>query len=220
MRQRIFSLGMGAVSALVIATAVLGPRMLTALAASRLPRGFQWRADPTNGASTDAPLLVVRSSSPTAVRSPLGGTASPDQPCGEAECAVYPGVAAGTLIATPRGAVPVENLHGGSSVWSRTEQGERIVAEVMNAARLPSPQLRMILRLQLSNGTEVAATRRARLADGREIGELAEGDPVGGERVVGIRNEPYPGEAVYDLLPGSETGVYWANGILFRSSGM
>ena len=54
--------------------------------------------------------------------------------------------------------------------------------------------------------------------DGRSLGTLAVGDGLDGARVIGADLEPAEEECTYDILPAGETGGYWANGILLKST--
>jgi hypothetical protein len=44
------------------------------------------------------------------------------------------------------------------------------------------------------------------------------GDTLDGALVIVVEQVIYEGGATYDLLPGGPTGLYWANGILLKST--
>jgi hypothetical protein len=97
----------------------------------------------------------------------------------------------GTLIDTPSGPVPVEQLHRGMAIWTVDNSGNRIVAGVV----------------------ETTTT-----AEGRALGEYHVGDTLDGALVILVQHVIYNGGATYDLLPAGSTGLYWANGILLKST--
>ncbi|HZY44489.1 MAG TPA: hypothetical protein VFF70_07045, partial [Anaerolineae bacterium] len=52
----------------------------------------------------------------------------------------------------------------------------------------------------------------------RTMGQLLNGDRLDGSEIDLIEFVPYNGQATYDILPSSETGFYWANGVLVKST--
>jgi hypothetical protein len=54
--------------------------------------------------------------------------------------------------------------------------------------------------------------------DGRALGTLSIGDTVDGASVIRADPVPYAREFTYDILPGGDTGGYWANGIPLGST--
>jgi hypothetical protein len=55
-------------------------------------------------------------------------------------------------------------------------------------------------------------------ADGRTLGALRVGDELDGLRVVGASVIPFAHDATYDILPDSDTGTYFAAGVLIGST--
>jgi len=55
-------------------------------------------------------------------------------------------------------------------------------------------------------------------ADGRTFADLHSGDDLDGVRVVGASVIPYAHDATYDILPDSDTGTYFAAGVLIGST--
>jgi len=142
-------------------------------------------------------------------------------------------LAAGTLIATPRGAVPIESLRVGDTVWSVVD-GQRIAArveDVFAVAPLEFVELTTadgaVLRATPEHPVQVAAGTFVR-ADRLVVGRVILNAPLSGiatERRV-KDNAPYlaavrrvPADrAAYNLLvaPG---GVFFANGLLVHNKG-
>jgi hypothetical protein len=127
-------------------------------------------------------------------------------------------LAKGTLIDTPRGPVPVENLRIGDSVWTLNGSGERVAATVLRTSHIPVPATHQVVHVILSDGRELWASPGHPTTDGKSLGDLAVNDRLAGGRVIKVERLHYTGAATYDLLPSGDTGFYWANGILIGST--
>lgn len=127
-------------------------------------------------------------------------------------------LAAGTLIDTPRGAVAVENLRAGDSVWTLNEAGGRVSATILRTSRVPVPKSHQVIHLTLSDGRELWASPSHPTIDGRVLGDLGVNDILDGARVILLERLTYEASATYDLQPSGDTGFYWANGILMGST--
>jgi len=55
-------------------------------------------------------------------------------------------------------------------------------------------------------------------ADGRSFGDLQTGDWLGSLRVLSVKWVPYDGAFTYDILPDSDSGLYFAGGALIGST--
>jgi hypothetical protein len=124
----------------------------------------------------------------------------------------------GTLIDTPRGAIPVERLQIGDPVWTINEAGERVPGKVERLGNVRVPSNQQVIRIRLSDWRELYASPGHPTADGRALDELKLGDLLDGAHVIQLERLPYDGIATHDLLPSGETGFYWANGILMGST--
>ncbi len=120
-------------------------------------------------------------------------------------------------IDTPVGPVPVTQLHAGMLVWTKDSTGQRIVAPVLTVGHVRAPSGHHVVRLALNDGRTVEASPGHPTADGRRVGELRVGDTLDGSQIVRITLIPYSGDT-WDLLPAGPTGVYWANGVLLKST--
>jgi len=127
-------------------------------------------------------------------------------------------LATNTLIDTPRGPKAVQDLQEGMSVWTLDATGQRVVARVVQAARVRVPTTHQVVRLRLDDGREVLASPGHPTADGRMLAQLQPGDALDGARVLSAKRIRYADDYTYDILPAGSTGAYWANGILLGST--
>jgi len=127
-------------------------------------------------------------------------------------------LAKGTLIDTPAGPVPVEELTRGMAVWSVDDSGKRVAATVVETTVTPVPPSFQMVTVRLDDGRAVTASPGHPTAEGRPLGDYRVGDSLVGALVIAIERVSYEAGATYDLLPSGTTGLYWANGILLRST--
>jgi Hint domain-containing protein len=127
-------------------------------------------------------------------------------------------LAKGTLIDTPRGPIPVENLRIGDPVWTMDGAGERVAATILRTSHIPVPATHHVVHVTLSDGRELWASPGHPTTDGKSLGNLAVNDLLDGGRVINVERLGYTETATYDLLPSGDTGYYWANGILIGST--
>jgi Hint domain len=127
-------------------------------------------------------------------------------------------LAAGTLIDTPAGQIPVESLRGGMSVWTLDRDGERVARPLIRLGRTVVPASHQVVHIVLADGRELWVSPGHPTADGRLAGRLLPGEKLDGGLILSIESVKYSGYATYDLLPDGDTGFYWANGILLDST--
>ena len=124
----------------------------------------------------------------------------------------------GTLIDTPGGPVPVEYFKKGMAVWTVDDSGKRIAAGVVETAVTPVPSSFQVVTVRLDDDRAVTASLGHPTAEGRALGGYRVDDTLDGALVVVVEHMIYNGGATYDLLPSGETGLYWANGVLLKST--
>ena len=124
----------------------------------------------------------------------------------------------GTLIATPAGPVPVEDLRVGMAVWTQDAAGTRTAAVVRTIGSTPAPPAFSVLKVTLADGRTITASPGHPAADGRSLGGLKPGDVLDGAKVTAVEPVAYDGEMTFDLLPSGATGRYWANDTLLGST--
>lgn len=127
-------------------------------------------------------------------------------------------LAKNTLIDTPLGAIPVQDIQKGMTVWTLTPSGRRIMGVVIEASKTPVPPEHKMVEFVLDDGRALFVSPGHPTIDGRAAGDLVVGDLYDGARVTSSKRVFYGGEATYDILPSGKTGYYFANGILLGSA--
>jgi hypothetical protein len=124
----------------------------------------------------------------------------------------------GTIIATPQGQIPVEQLTKGMIVWTMDDAGNRIVKEIVETSSTIVPSSFQVIKIELSDGRTVTASPGHPTAQGRAIANYQVGDELDGALIVAVDYITYDGGRTYDILPAGDTGLYWANSILLGST--
>ncbi len=102
-------------------------------------------------------------------------------------------------------------------VWTAAAAGTRHPATVLETiSRLVPPDF-LIVHLTLDDGRTLFVSPNHPTTDGRTVGELTPGDVLDRAHVMSVTAVPYD-RPTYDILPSGETGTYWANGILLKST--
>jgi Hint domain len=127
-------------------------------------------------------------------------------------------LAAGTLIDTPAGPIPVQSLQPGMLVWTLDAAGKRIVQPIVQVGKAFVPASHQVVHLVLDDGRELYVSPGHPTADGLTAGELKAGGRLDGGIILSAQPVSYNDTATYDLLPDGSTGLYWANGILLAST--
>jgi hypothetical protein len=123
-----------------------------------------------------------------------------------------------TSIATPKGDVQVKRLKTGDAIWTVDAGGQRVATTIEHADSVPTPASHALKRLKLMDGRIVTASPGHPLADGRIFDQIATGDLIGNVEVKAVELVPYGDKRTYDVLPAGTTGLYWADGVLIKST--
>jgi hypothetical protein len=121
-----------------------------------------------------------------------------------------------TPIATPAGDIPIAALKPGDLIYSVGPRGV-VVVPVLRINRAAVKNHTMV-RLQLANGSTLELSPRHPTADGRLIGELRIGERLDHVEIRAVERVPYGEPYTYDILADSESGAYFAGGVLIGST--
>jgi len=123
-----------------------------------------------------------------------------------------------TLIDTPLGAIPVQNVKKGMPVWTISAAGKRVPGVVIETGNTRVPPGHKMVALILDDGRTLLVSPGHPTVDRRTAGDLIAGDLYDGARVVSSKQVLYDNGFTYDILPSGETGFYWANKILLDTT--
>lgn len=127
-------------------------------------------------------------------------------------------LASNTMIATPQGEVNVTNIKVGMQVWSVNKQEEKIRSTVMKIGNTLVPSNHKVVHLILSDGRNLWVSPNHPTITGTVVGNLKIGNEYDNAKITQTTLVPYWDTRTYDVLPDSETGFYYANGILMGST--
>lgn len=127
-------------------------------------------------------------------------------------------LAENTLIDTPNGQVPVQDLKIGIPIWTVDEFGNREATTIIKTSKTPVSSTHQMVHVILEDGREVFASPRHPVGDGRIFNDLSIGDILDGNKIITAEKTAYDKGYTYDILPNGQTGFYFANGILIAST--
>jgi hypothetical protein len=104
------------------------------------------------------------------------------------------------------------------TVWTLDNSGNRVAVPIIETHSTPVPAFFQVVRVRLNDGRTVTASPGHPTADFQALGDYRVGDKLDGAQILSVERMTYGGEATFDLLPSGPTGLYWANGILLRST--
>ena len=116
-----------------------------------------------------------------------------------------------TPVDTPDGEVLISLLDEGDLVWS-LHRGEKVAVPVIQLNRTPVEN-HLMVRVVLEGGDVIDMSRGHPTADGRPFQNLSEEEMLYDRAIVDVSTVSYPGAHTYDILPDSDTGVYFVHGI-------
>ena len=127
-------------------------------------------------------------------------------------------LAKGTRIEASSELVSVELAYKGMLIWTVGDSGNRILVPVIKTANTPVPSSFRVVKVELSDTRTITASQNHPTADNKALGNYEVGDTLDGAQVTSIEYLPYTENATYDILPAGYTGLYWADGILLKST--
>lgn len=122
------------------------------------------------------------------------------------------------LIATPTGPRRVDSLQVGSIVWSLDASGLRVAVPLQRVGSVDVGNDHQLIRIVLADGRMVQASWGHPTSDGAVFGRLAIGASLDGSQIEDVSTVHLSGERTFDILPASNTGFYWADGVMVGSS--
>jgi hypothetical protein len=121
-----------------------------------------------------------------------------------------------TPIATPEGERRIAELHVGDVVYSVDHDAIRPVF-VTRVRRQPAER-HHVVRVTTSDGRTLEISAPHPTADGRTFGDLRAGALLDGHVIESVEVIAYAHDFTYDILPGSDTGTYFADGLRIGST--
>jgi hypothetical protein len=121
-----------------------------------------------------------------------------------------------TPIATPFGERRIADLEVGDLVFSVDHGGVRAVP-ILKTIRTEVHDHR-VARVKLASGTILEISPIHPTADGRTFADLNAGGRLDGVELVSVEIVPFQGKFTHDILPSSDTGSYFAGGVLIGST--
>jgi hypothetical protein len=121
-----------------------------------------------------------------------------------------------TPIATPTGERPIASLAVGDLVYS-LDRGVLRAVPLLRTQRTPVTG-HHVMRVTLQSGRVLEISAGHPTADGRSFADLTVGSALDGVAVTAVERIAYAHEATYDVLPDSDSGAYFAGGVLIGST--
>lgn len=134
-----------------------------------------------------------------------------DGTCFYCECA-----SPDTPIATASGDRAIRDLRVGDLVYS-VHHDAIVLVPIRDINRVPVTHHR-VLKVEFADGAHFEMSGGHPTAEGQPLSELRVGQRLGGERVTRITEIAYQHPFTYDILPDSDTGSYFADGVLMGST--
>ena len=158
-----------------------------------------------------APLVITAINYPDSITVSVGKRIA--NPYGCPIC-----LSADSEIKTPNGEVNVKDINDGMTVWSTDSNGTIIKSNVIKVNKVFVGDAQKIIDLQLTDGRELFVSPSHPTYDNRTIADLKIGERYDGSTVKSMELVQYKYQFTYDILPDSQTGDYFANGILVGST--
>jgi len=141
-------------------------------------------------------------------------TAKGTCPLGCAQCVCS---APSTPIATPTGERPISELKVGDLVYS-LDHGALKAVPVVLTNRVRVTGAHQMVEVRLSSGSVLSISPSHPTADGRTFADLRSGSRLEDVELVSVRRVPYQEAYTYDILPDSDSGAYFAGGVLIGTT--
>lgn len=127
-------------------------------------------------------------------------------------------LASNTKISTPQGTITVTKLQTGMEVWSVDTNGKKIKSKIIKTGNMEVLTTHHVVHIVLSDGRQLWVSPNHPTATGIKVGDIHSGNTYDNALVTSAELVAYWDTKTYDILPDSETGFYFANGILMGST--
>jgi hypothetical protein len=131
-------------------------------------------------------------------------------------CPNCPCASPDTPIATPSGERPISELRPGDLVYS--VDGSATVAVPIKSVNVNPVVGHYVLRIVLANAAVLEISAMHPTADGRTLAALGPGAELDHVKILSVEQVAYAHAHTYDILPDSDTGAYYAGGVLMGST--
>jgi hypothetical protein len=121
-----------------------------------------------------------------------------------------------TPIATPEGERPIASLAVGDLVYS-VDDGAVLAVPIARVGQTRATG-HHVQRVVLASGAVLEISAPHPTADGRTFADLTAGSMLDGIEVVSVESIAYTHPFTYDILPASDSGAYFAGGVLIGST--
>jgi len=121
-----------------------------------------------------------------------------------------------TPIATEDGERAIATLRAGDRVYS-VDHGRVVAVPILATHRTPVHD-HAVVHVELASGAMLDVSAGHPTADGRRFSDLRPGDRLSGAEIKTVRLVPYGAAYTYDILPASDSGTYFAGGVLLGST--
>ncbi|EPA04486.1 hypothetical protein BG20_I2303 [Candidatus Nitrosarchaeum limnium BG20] len=160
----------------------------------------------SNGCTVEMTLLKINDNTATFLKKEYN-----DRPC--PIC-----LSEDTVIDTPNGNVNIKDVNQGMRVFTQDTSGNKQTVEILKTGKtLVSPDHKMV-HIVLVDNRELYGSPNHPTVNGKTLEQLQTGDILDGAKIKKIEIIPYTGTYTYDILPSGDTGFYWANEILIKST--
>lgn len=112
--------------------------------------------------------------------------------------------------------MPISALAVGDLVYS-VDRGKVVAVPIVRTTRIPVSG-HHVVRVTLATGGVLEISEGHPTADGRLFWNLAPGDRLGTQSVKSVESVAYRFAYTFDILPGSDTGTYFAEDALIGST--
>jgi len=108
-------------------------------------------------------------------------------------------------------------LIGTLSMATDVDHGRVVDVPVLEIHRNPAANQHVVL-VEIANGSVLEIGAPHPTGDGRTFGDLRANDLLGGVRIERVSVVSYSAPFTYDILPASDSGTYYAGGVLIGST--